>query len=149
MRGEKASPEERFWKNVAPEPNSGCWIWLGRGKRYGHLRANGQAVPAHRFSLQLTGVDVPPGAYVLHKCDVTFCVNPDHLYVGNQQDNMRDAAMRGRRARGPLPFGVRSEHGRRWRAQVKFQNVLFVDGPFDSIEAAHARALNIKGQLYG
>lgn len=84
-----------------PEPNSGCWLWTGPAYDTGYGvffnpridRRDG----AHRVSMELaTGEPIPPGMQVNHHCDVRACVNPDHLYIGTQKDNMRDACDRGR-----------------------------------------------------
>lgn len=55
-----------------PEPNSGCWIWLGahRGRGYGTIRHHGNTTLAHRLSYELTaGVVIPSGSFVCHRCD--------------------------------------------------------------------------------
>jgi hypothetical protein len=99
---------DRFWAEVSPEPNTGCWLWLGRVSRggYGELRVgsrtdnNRTAAYAHRLSYSMFKGDIPQGMLVCHSCDVRLCVNPEHLFVGTQTDNMRDASQKGR-VKGP------------------------------------------------
>lgn len=87
--------KERFFKYV--KKTDGCWLWIGGlVNGYGQIRVNGKPELAHRVSWQLNNGDVPEGKYVLHKCDVPRCVNPEHLYVGDQYDNMDDMWSRGR-----------------------------------------------------
>lgn len=67
-----------------PEPNSGCWLWLGRigGRGYGALSLNGNSVAAHRVFFELaTGEKIPNGMVCDHKCRTPLCVNPAHLRV--------------------------------------------------------------------
>jgi hypothetical protein len=87
-------------RNYIPEPNSGCWIWLGglRGNTgYGTVSIKGYGTTgAHRASYAAHKGDVPSHLVVRHKCDVPMCVNPDHLELGTQQNNIDDAIARGR-----------------------------------------------------
>ncbi len=94
--------EERFWEKVSK--NEGCWEWQGgRHKRgYGkfHVDLTGDRRRwslAHRVSWELAHELIPPGSFVLHKCDTPACVRPDHLELGDQKKNMGDCALRGRR----------------------------------------------------
>jgi HNH endonuclease len=93
--------EVRFWPKVSPEPNTGCWLWAGavNSAGYGKIGLPGDKTEdAHRVSWRLTRGD--PGAMsVLHKCDVPACVNPAHLFLGTQADNMQDMIAKGRRTR--------------------------------------------------
>lgn len=95
----------RFERMYIPEPNSGCWLWTGGGSRYGvftmssRAKRSARSVPAHRLSHELFNGPIPRGLIVRHKCDTPFCVNPDHLEVGTQQDNMNDMVARGRSPR--------------------------------------------------
>lgn len=93
-----ASVRERLEEYSIPEPNSGCWLWL-RGvsqEGYGRLRVNGKAQSAHRVSYEEYVGPIPDGLYVCHHCDTPGCINPEHLFVGTNQDNMADRANKGR-----------------------------------------------------
>jgi hypothetical protein len=88
----------RFWQYVSPEPNSGCWLWLGSVHRfgYGQLRVDGKLRQATHLALEIAGKPRPAGAFALHSCDNPYCCNPDHLSWGTQSENMQGAARRGR-----------------------------------------------------
>ena len=51
---------------------------------------------AHRIAWELTHGPIADGLFVLHTCDVPLCCNPQHLFLGTQRDNIRDAAAKGR-----------------------------------------------------
>lgn len=106
MRGAGGGPkpkslESRFWAFVHPEPNSGCWLWTGFLDRdgYGKIRLGGRdspIKPATHVSLSLYSTPVPEGCIACHRCDNPPCVNPDHLFVGTQLDNVYDCIVKGR-----------------------------------------------------
>lgn len=96
---------ERFHSKVMTEPNSGCWLWTGcyEGNGYGNIGSGGsegRTLKAHRLSYEMHVGPIPPGADVLHRCDTRECVNPFHLFLGTQADNMADMVRKGRNARG-------------------------------------------------
>src|SRR5690242_5427979 len=88
---------DRFWDFVFPEPNSGCWLWGGpqNGHGYGRLYDGKKAVAAHRLSLSIHGIHLQFDDVVCHRCNTPCCVNPSHLYVGTQKDNMQQAFREG------------------------------------------------------
>jgi hypothetical protein len=90
--------EERFWRHVSPEPNSGCWLWDGyeNGNGYGTMRVQSGMMLATHVSLRLRGIKRPKGAMACHHCDVRACVNHEHLYWGSAASNAQDAVRRGR-----------------------------------------------------
>lgn len=88
---------ERFKSRV--QVTEACWLWTGSRlpRGYGRFYFKGQAFYAHRLALEVfKGAKVPENMVVMHACDNPTCCNPDHLSVGTQTDNMRDAASKGR-----------------------------------------------------
>lgn len=109
----KLSPDERekircdranermirnFWRKIDKKKEDECWIWKGAKsnqslytlKYYGFFKFNGITISAHRASYIMYNGNVPEGVSVLHKCDNGLCVNPHHLFLGTQEDNVKD-----------------------------------------------------------
>lgn len=78
-----------------------CWLWLGGHNSYGYGRyKSGKDGLAHRYMwVTLNGV-IPDGMVVMHSCDTPSCVNPDHLSLGKNKDNVADKVSKGRQAKG-------------------------------------------------
>jgi hypothetical protein len=93
---------ERFWAKVE-KTEGGCWLWTAsrHPKGYGLLSFGNRPARAHRVAWQLTNGDIPPGLFVCHRCDNPPCCNPEHLFLGTNTDNMRDASQKGRLSGGP------------------------------------------------
>lgn len=84
---------------IAP---GGCWLWTGATNTtgYGHTRYKGKLWRVNRLSLAVfKPAEYVESLYVLHKCNNEVCFNPDHLYCGNQTDNMQDCLKAGRNPR--------------------------------------------------
>jgi hypothetical protein len=91
---------ERFERLYVPEPNSGCFLWLGALSPGGYARITiVRSENAHRISWMLFRGNIPDELHVLHHCDVRCCVNPDHLFLGTNDDNIADKVAKGRQAR--------------------------------------------------
>ncbi len=93
---------ERFWEKVSI--TSGCWLWKGARHPFGYgmigkTRSN-SITTAHRVCWELCRGPIPTGLQVLHRCDNPPCVNPNHLFLGTQKDNMMDCTMKKRIAYG-------------------------------------------------
>ena len=95
--------QERFNAQYEVVTESGCWIWMGSLTRhYGTIWVDGRAVSSHRISYIIHIGDIPDGLNVLHRCDVYSCVNPNHLFIGTQKDNMSDMTKKGRSLVGSM-----------------------------------------------
>jgi hypothetical protein len=94
---------ERLWSRV--DKTGDCWVWLGSGTtdRYGQIRVGSKMVYVHRLAYELTYGVIPAGMSVLHRCDNPSCCRPEHLFLGTQQDNIRDMENKGRANRSGLP----------------------------------------------
>ena len=103
-----------FWAKVRKDGPGGCWLWTGRKHKFGYgvygRGGGGRTNTAHRIVMTLTHGEIPDGMFVLHRCDVPACCNPDHLFFGTQRDNMHDMAAKGRKV--CVPSMVKgSSHG--------------------------------------
>lgn len=92
----------RFWARVVKQP--GCWVWTGRKDKDGYGILTSKKPPytlrGPRVSWQIHRGEIPMGLMVLHTCDNPECTNPDHLYLGNNTQNMKDMMDRGRGCAG-------------------------------------------------
>jgi hypothetical protein len=82
--------EERFWSKVVKTDS--CWLWNGAksAKGYGVFEVYGHTERAHRVSYRMAHGPVKSNMLICHKCNNPGCVNPNHLYMGTNGDNMRD-----------------------------------------------------------
>ena len=96
--------EERFWKYVNKDTESGCWEWIGAIERngYGRFKLNGKMILAHRLSYELHKGPIPSGMCCLHSCDNRRCVKPDHLSIGTHKENIQDKIDKNRQAKGSM-----------------------------------------------
>lgn len=99
------------------EDERGCWEFSGHKNRqgYGRARVKGKLTRMHRWSYDLVKGPIPPGLHVLHKCDNPPCINPDHLFLGTDEDNVRDREAKGR--------GVRKKGTSHWKSQLTEEDV--------------------------
>lgn len=100
---------------IIPEPNSGCWIWLGNlgGKNYGvvwDMELN-RRKRAHRAVYEILVGHIPSDKCLCHHCDNTYCVNPDHMFIGTKADNNADMRRKKRQVVGEKTINAKLTEG--------------------------------------
>lgn len=123
---------DRFWPRVGNPLTDGCWEWVGQTNRNGYgvlwVLEEGKQRLAHRISWTINVGPIPNGICVLHRCDNPRCVNPEHLFLGTQTDNLDDCTSKGRR-----PAGERNGASKLTLSQVKEIRALRESETQDSI----------------
>lgn len=112
-----------FWGYVEKRGHNGCWLWTGNrrgrlGQEYGSVWFRGKHESAHRVSWIKRYGEIPKtiegadsrGTCVLHKCDTPLCVNPKHLFLGTNKDNMQDKVAK---KRDTAKYKKHCKHGHR------------------------------------
>lgn len=128
-------PERRFWDHV--EKTEACWTWTGslRPDGRGYLKKGARNVLAHRFAYELLVGPIPAGKQVDHHCRNTCCVNPEHLRIVTNKQNMENLSQSGYRTNTSGHRGV-FRNGRGWAARVTHNYVNHNLGTFPTLEEA-------------
>lgn len=109
--------KERFWKKVDIQRDDECWLWTGGKNKKGYgefwFPLRGKHTRAHQVSWILKYGDIQDGYCVLHSCDNPSCVNPYHLFLGTNQDNVDDKMKKGRWSSTFLSGVNHPQHGER------------------------------------
>ncbi len=121
LEAKRASPipglPYKIAKNIKVTPS--CWLWVGykSPKGYGIIGGSREkgATRAHRHIYEVFKGKIPEGLVIRHTCDTPACVNPEHLIVGTQADNVKDCQTRGR-----VVFGERHHNSKlsNWHAWI-------------------------------
>jgi hypothetical protein len=103
----RSDPVERFWSHV--RKTESCWLWTSTKNKSGHgtfrFAPDETMKKAHRVSWELANGPIPLGMVVCHNCpsgDNPACVNPAHMFLGDQAENVRDCVRKGR-----IPLGAK------------------------------------------
>ena len=98
----------RFWYHVDSSLPNVCWHWKGKTLKdgYGKITVNYKTHRTHRIAWQLMYGKIPAELYVLHSCDNPLCVNPKHLFLGTNEENMRDMVEKSRQSATLTPYQV-------------------------------------------
>lgn len=94
---------EKIEKHTIRIPETGCWIWMASLNTGGYGKTGlgrGSYLAAHRVSYENKFGPIPKDKFALHTCDIKCCVNPDHIFLGTQKENMADKVKKNRQARG-------------------------------------------------
>lgn len=88
-----------------------CWLWLGSKSSYGYgiYVLNGKSIPAHRYAYERFNGPIPKGLQIDHLCRVKNCVNPTHLEVVTQLENIRRGVPYRKKIRGK--YHLKSRRG--------------------------------------
>lgn len=152
----------RFWRYVSNATPSECWEWTGTrsttrkaktgygciGVREPGVNGTMQHRGAHRVSWVLHYGEIPEGLCVLHRCDNPGCVNPEHLYLGTQRDNMADKVAKGRHRSQAAVEAWRQAKGRDMTPEQRERTNAALRERHSGAAHERACAVEIDGEIY-
>lgn len=127
----KRSVEDRFWAKVEIKGEDDCWNWTASKEilwGYGQFRFRSRTQKSHRVSWVLVYGEIPENQCVLHKCDNPACVNPNHLFLGTHQDNVKDRDAKGRQSHSMGRKGIEHNQHKLCNEDVICIRVLYQAG---------------------
>ena len=136
----------RFFNKI--KKTTSCWIWIAyrNPAGYGVIGKKGQTgnILAHRLSYIIHNGKIPKKYCVCHSCDNPFCVNPKHLFLGKQQDNMNDMVKKGRYKKRNIPKGEDAFHAKLTWKKVSEIRRRYIRGVFGVPRLAKIYSVNNK-----
>lgn len=149
----RLSLEGRFWRQVDKGGKDDCWNWTAKSKvsGYGVISTggrNGKKILAHRLSWELCNGPIPDhedyhGMVVMHSCDNRLCVNPRHLSLGRQIDNVHDMLNKGREVNNPA---TGSKHHSTTINEIEAAEIFRMPGKYRDIAVKFGCTINtVKG----
>ena len=118
-----ASQLERFFRHVMPVTESGCWVWMGSTtlKGYGKVNIPNRSTMVHRVAYEHFKGPIPDGLSVDHACRVRCCVNPEHMHICTNQENVLSGvghtAMNARKTHCPRGHAYTRENTRYYKGR--------------------------------
>jgi hypothetical protein len=128
-----ANIRRRFEKSIVVQKN-GCWLWSGykNADGYGVMGIGRKVIKAHRVAYMIYKGEIPEGMNVCHTCDVPSCVNPEHLWIGTQKENVLDMCLKKRH----VPSSSKGESHS--QAKLSEEQVKLIRTMYTNLKISHA-----------
>lgn len=128
-RPNRCIPLERRLRYTLDE-TTGCWLWPGEvnNKGYPRMWVEGRRMSGHRAVYELFKGPLGPGQVVMHECDTPRCINPDHLILGTQLENLADMRAKGRGTAPPVHRGESHHKAKLTERQVREMRARYAGG---------------------
>lgn len=147
---EPQSLEQRFWAKVDKDAVDGCWSWTASTSTdgYGQISVDGRLASAHRLSWEWANGTIPEGMFIDHRCANRRCVNPEHLRVTTNAQNMQHLTGAPRHNTSGVRGVSWAKDRKAWRAYARLNNRLHYAGHYSTLEEADRAARALRAELF-
>lgn len=147
--GSELTFQDRFWSKVNKEAPGGCWEWRGNTcKGCGRIWCGSCFKAAHRVSWEFVNGTIPEGMFLDHRCHNRRCVNPKHLRVVTQSQNMQHRTGAQRNGSSGVRGVCWNKKSRAWHVQVGLNGHQYYGGIHSTLEEAEAAARALRAELH-